>query len=71
MPTAHWSGVNEPLDPSTASASLMSVGGGINARFFNRFNASGLLAVPLRRRSTTLIDFNNNVRAQFRVWADF
>ncbi|MFA6113746.1 MAG: ShlB/FhaC/HecB family hemolysin secretion/activation protein [Sphingomonas sp.] len=63
--------VNEPLDPSTASASLMSVGGGINARFFNRFNASGLLAVPLRRRSTTLIDFNNNVRAQFRVWADF
>lgn len=54
------------------SARLLSVGAGINARFMGHFNATGVIAVPLRDRDSTLTDFGSgDVRGQFRIWAEF
>jgi hemolysin activation/secretion protein len=68
--------VRDPLaDPITGVAknksSLASVGLGTRLKFFNRLNASALLAFPLLDQDRVRFDFGSNVRGQFRFWVEF
>lgn len=51
-------------------ANIASVGAGVRLRLLERANASVLLAAPLLNRDDTYTDVGD-LRAQFRLWADF
>lgn len=65
--------IREPLtyggvtDRGTA---LFSVGGGLQARFFDHLNLMLLLAAPLKNEATVPTDVGD-IRGQFRLWLDF
>lgn len=54
-----------------SNAHIASVGLGTRLTFLRRLNLDALLAMPLVNRSSTLTDFDNRFRAQFRVWVAF
>jgi hemolysin activation/secretion protein len=51
-------------------ANLASVGAGVRVRLLKRLNTTVLLAAPLLDRDETKTDVGD-LRAQFRLWADF
>jgi hemolysin activation/secretion protein len=53
------------------SSSLASVGIGMRQRLLHRLNLSALLAAPLKNKQSTIIDYGDDWRGQFRVWLDF
>lgn len=52
-------------------ATLASVGLGLRIKALNTLNSSLILSAPLIDPETTLIDFGDSLRGQFRVWAEF
>ena len=68
LDSAHLT-IRQPL--AEDGAALASVGLGLRVRAFARFNASLLLSAPLVGEDSTLIDFGNRLRGQFRIWAEF
>lgn len=63
--------VRDALQSQQSVTNLLSVGAGLRFRAFKYFNASTLLAAPLRNEDGLPMDVGDRLRAQVRFWAEF
>jgi hemolysin activation/secretion protein len=52
-------------------ASIYSVGLGLRLQAFKTLNLETVLAAPLKNEEALDLDFDDRIRAQFRLWAEF
>ncbi len=63
--------IYDPLSVQDEHVSLLSVGGGFKMKLDHGLNALVSVSRPLLEESSTLSDFGDNYRIQFRVWEQF